>query len=193
MGIRITAKKKYFCAWKCCSCGQINVEQPSISGVGTAEITLRVNAARAEWTATENAKRELEAACAALPAKIHQEQKYELLEDCGVCAHCQQRQPWAGQSRLLQPVLIIGIILLLLTLFTVGAHKMIWLPILVFALTAVAAFIIIQLSDSANRKAAQQLTDKLCLPIVVTNGFPEGISADDPRIQAIVQRIVETR
>ena len=191
--IQATAKKPFFCAWKCCSCGTINVERPEASAYVRENVTIFVKEPQAREKARAKAGENLDKLMENIPTFVNEKLNYNSLTKCGTCRHCSTQQPWAKQTNymLYASLAVVALVAALLIIFE-ALRECFPLVLLggIFAFLG-AIWLGETLNTRARRNAAMEMTDDLCRPLAITSGIPETIKRDDPRLVAIINAIVE--
>lgn len=186
--IKATSKKHFFCAWKCCSCSHINVEEPEAEMFAREDITLLQKEAVAREKALARSRENLDELLEKIPTFVNEKLNYNQILKCGVCSQCSTRQPWAKEPKYKLVLVILVIVATLAAAIPFAA----FIPFVIFGglLGFLGAIALGEfLSTRARRRAAQALTDELCRPLAVTKSIPDSIRRDDPRLQAILAHI----
>ncbi|MBR3764426.1 MAG: hypothetical protein IKK57_07750 [Clostridia bacterium] len=183
--IRATASRNFLCAWKCCSCSHVNVEEPKAEMFAREDITLLQKEAVAREKARAQANKNLEEYLDKIPTLVNEKLNFNPLEKCGKCSQCGAEQPWAVKPRYIMYLLIVVGILAAVAAISFSD----FIPFVVFGglLGLLGAIALGEfLNIRARRRAAQEITDESCRPLAITRAIPENISRDDPRLAAIL-------
>lgn len=186
--IRATSKKRFLCAWKCCSCGSICVEEPEAEMFAREDITLFQKEEKAREKAIARANENLEEYLGSIPVLVNQKLNFNPLEKCGVCSKCSTEQPWAKKPKYTLILVIIVIVAALAAAIPFAA----FIPFVIFGglLGLIGALSLGEfLSIRSRRHAAQDIQDEHCRPLAITKNIPDDVSRDDPRLVAILAHI----
>ena len=190
--IQATARKNFLCAWRCCACSHMNVEEPEASMSAREDITLFQKEAAAREKAGAQASKNLDALLDKIPVFVNEKQNYNQLEKCGTCSRCGTQQPWAKKTRhtLMLVILVLAVAIAAAIAFPAAIAFVIFGGLLA-SMGALALGDV--LSVRARRRAALEMNDEHCRPLALTRAVPEYVSRDDPRLQAIFAHLAEKR
>lgn len=183
--IRATASRNFLCAWKCCSCSHVNVEEPKAEMFAREDITLFQKEAVAREKARAQANKNLEEYLDKIPTLVNEKLNFNPLEKCGKCSQCGAEQPWARKPRfIIYLLIVVGILAAVAGIMFAGVMPFVVFGGLLGLLGAIALGEFLNIR--ARRRAAQEITDEYCRPLAITRAIPENISRDDPRLAAIL-------
>lgn len=190
--IQATARKPFLCAWKCHSCGKVNVEQPQAEAFAREDISLFQKEDVARTRASEKANQNLEELYAKIPTFINQNLNYNQLMKCGTCKHCSAVQPWAKKPpfTVILGVLVVAACIALAVLFPDQIKFVVLGGIFGFL---IALGVGEAINTSVRRGAGRKLKDEHCRPLAITNAIPEYVQRDDPRLLAILNVLVQRK
>lgn len=186
--VKATARKNFLCAWKCCSCSHMNVEEPQASMFARENITLFQKEAVAREKARTQANEYLEELLAKIPTLVNEKLNYSHLEKCGTCSQCSTQQPWAKKPN--YTVILAVIVLIAGLAAAIPFFDYIRVVLFVGLLALIGALALGEfLCTRARRRAAQEINDEHCRPLALTKGIPDYVKRDDPRLVAILEHI----
>lgn len=190
--IRATSKKSFLCAWKCCSCSHVNVEEPQAEMFAREDITLFQKEAVAREKALAAANKNLEELLDRIPTLVNEKLNFNQLDKCGTCSQCGTQQPWAKKPKYTVILAVIALVATIAAAIPLSEY----IPfvvcgglLLVMAAVALGEF----LSVRSRRRAAQEIADEHCRPLAITKAIPDHVKRDDPRLTAIVAHIAAKR
>lgn len=190
--IQATATRTFLCAWKCCACSHINVEEPPATATVRENITLFQKEAVAREKARQKANENLEKFLDNIPTFVNRKFNFNSLEKCGTCSQCGATQPWVGKPPVTRYLMLVVIVLGLAGIFLAKSIS----PFIIFgALVAALGIVIVGelVSTHLRGRAAQKLTDEYCRPLAITKGIPDDVSRDDPRLAAILAHVASKK
>lgn len=186
--IRATASRAFLCAWKCCSCSHVNVEEPRAQMFAREDITFRQKEDAAREKARAQANKNLEEYLGNIPTLVNEKLNFNPLEKCGKCSQCGAEQPWARKPRfIIYLLIVVGALFVPAAIMFAGV-----MPFVVFGglLGAIGAIALGEfLNIRARRRAAQEIADELCRPLAITKAIPDYVKRDDPRLIAILTHL----
>ena len=184
--MQANASRLYICGWKCVHCGHMNAEIGSVRAEAMVGFSFfgreRDEASR---MAKESAKEFLGKEEKRTERLVNRRRRFHLLNVQGVCEECRGKQPWK-EKKLLRAAL--G------TAYFFGFGKAVNVmhrPDFVLPLFLMAAGVLLIWFGGRyleERLALMKLRadgGEACVPLVFFDKEPEGIQADDPRMQAI--------
>ena len=186
--IRATASRNFLCAWKCCSCSHVNVEEPKAEMFAREDITLLQKEAVAREKARIRANESLEEYLNKIPNLVNEKLNFNPLEKCGKCSQCGTEQSWAKKPRFVMVLLIITGIAVAAAAICLSA----FIPFVLFGglLGVIGAISLGEfLSIRSRRRAAQEITDEHCRPLAITKVIPDYVKRDDPRLLAMLAHV----
>lgn len=186
--IQATARKRFLCAWKCCSCSHMNVEEPEASMFARENISLFQKEDVAREKARAQASKYLDELLEKIPSFVNEKLNYNQLTKCGTCSSCNTQQPWAKKP----PYTVILVVLVIIATVAAVIPFTAFIPFVV--LGGIVGFIAAlaigeRLNISARRRAAQQISDEYCRPLALTRSIPDYVNRDDPRLKAILAHL----
>lgn len=186
--IQATAKKHFLCAWKCCSCSHVNVEEPEASMFARENISLFQKEEVAREKARAQASKYLDELMEKIPSFVNEKLNYNQLTKCGVCSKCNAQQPWAKKP----PYTVILVVLVIIAAVALAIPFAAFIPFVVLGgiLGFIGALALGEaLNTRARRRAAQQINDEYCRPLALTQSIPDYVKRDDPRLKAILAHL----
>ena len=189
--IRATASRNFLCAWKCCSCSHVNVEEPKAEMFAREDITLLQKEAVAREKARAQANKNLEEYLDKIPTLVNEKLNFNPLEKCGKCSQCGTEQPWAVKPRYILYAVLAVVVLVIAALALFEALREYLVMVLGVGFFAFVGAIILgeALNTRARRRAAQEINDELCRPLAITRAIPDDVKRDDPRLIAILAHV----
>lgn len=189
--IRATSARNFLCAWKCCSCSHINVEEPRAEMFAREDITLFQKEAAAREKASARARENLDEYLDKIPGLVNEKLNFNSLVKCGKCSQCGTEQPWARKPRYILYAVLVVIVLVIaaLALFEALREYLVMVLGVGFFAFVGAIFLGETLNTRARRRAAQEINDELCRPLAITKTIPDAVKRDDPRLIAILAHV----
>lgn len=190
--IQATARKQFCCAWKCTSCGTMNVEFPQADAFAREDITLFQKEDKARALATEKANQNLASLYEKIPTFVNQNLNYNQLMKCGTCKQCRTVQPWAKKPPysviLVVPVIVACIVLAVMFSDYIGA-------VLLGGIFAFLGALLLgeTLNSRTRSNAGRKLQDEHCRPLAITSSIPDYVKRDDPRLLAIINTLAQRK
>ena len=184
--MQANASRMYICGWKCVHCGHMNAEIGSVRAEAMVGFSFfgrdRNEASR---MAKESANKFLSKEEKRTERLVNRRGRFHLLNVSGVCEECRGKQPWK-ERKLLRAALCVAYFFGFGKAVNVMNRPDFGLPLL---LMAAGVLVIWYGGRYVGEKWAlmrlRSLGGEECVPLAVFGETPEGIQADDPRMEAV--------
>lgn len=194
--IKVTKKRKLYCAYKCVDCGATEVEPKTISATNRQPF---VDKEASRKIADELAERKLDKTVGRVRKQVNKLHHFEYIYRFdGSCRECGTKQPWAKKNLLLKACVFL-IILALWFLYAFLSPKWIWqIPFVFVTIGApivlwIVALWVIHLTDKVRIcKLLDEKKDPACYPFI-SDGKNLKLPSDDLRVQAIATVMKKSR